>query len=69
MKNPFNNRKQILLVAGKRFSGTKATIISFLRYFNEISKGNKYNDKIHAKVVEGIDLDSDGIVDDIKIWE
>lgn len=69
MKNPFNNRKQILLVAGKRHSGTKAAIISFLKYFNEISKGNKYDNKIHAKVVEGIDLDSDGVVDDVKILE
>lgn len=69
MKNPFNDKKQILLLAGKRYAGTKAVIISFLKYFEEICKGNKYNNKIHAKVVEGIDLDSDGIVDDVKILE
>ena len=39
------------------------------KHFNEILKGNKHNEKIFAKVVEGIDLNSDGIVDDIDILE
>ena len=69
IKNPFNDKKQILLLAGKRYAGTKAVIISFLRYFDEVCKGNKYNNKVYAKVIEGIDLDSDGIVDDVSILE
>lgn len=69
MKNPFNNRKQILLIAGKRHAGTKAVIISFLKYFDKVSKGNIYNSKIYAKVVEGVDIDSDGVVDDVSILE
>ncbi len=68
-RNPFNKEKYVLLVAGKRYSGTKAAIIAFLKKFNEIVLGNKKNNKINAKVVEGIDLDSDGIVDDIEIRE
>ena len=69
IKNPFNNRKYILLIAGKRYAGTKAVIISFLKYFDEICKGNNHNNKVSAKVVEGIDIDSDGIVDDVSILE
>jgi len=69
IKNPFNPKKFILLVAGKRYAGTKAVMIAFIKHFNEIIKGNKHNSKIKAKVVEGIDLDSDGIVDDAEVLE
>lgn len=68
-KSPFDPKKSILLVAGKRHSGTRAAIIAFLKHFKEIKKGNSYNKKILAKVVEGIDLDYDGIVDEIVILE
>lgn len=69
IKNPFNSKKQILLVAGKRYTGTKAVMIAFLKYFKEIISGNKFNNKIMAKVVEGIDMDADGQVDDVEILE
>ena len=69
IKNPFNPKKQIMLVAGKRYAGTRAVMIAFLRYFKEIIEGNKFNKKITAKVVEGVDMDSDGQVDDIEILE
>lgn len=69
MKNPFNKKKYILWIAGKRSIGTKSVIISFLKYFNEISKGNLIDNKIDAKVIEGVDMNSDGIVDDIEILE
>jgi len=69
IKNPFNTKKRILLIAGKRHSGTRAVMIAFIKYFNEIIKGNKFNNKVTAKIVEGIDLNSDGIVDDIEILE
>jgi len=68
-KNPFDSDKQVLIVAGKRYSGTRAAIIGFLKYFKEITAGNVHNPAIKAKVVEGIDLDSDGIIDDVEIRE
>ena len=68
-KNPFNSDKFILVVAGKRFSGTRAAIIAFLKGFKKITGGNIHNPNIKAKVVEGIDLDSDGIIDDIEFRE
>ena len=68
-KNPFNNEKSILLIAGKRFSGTQSAVVGFLTRFNEIVKGNKKNKKILAKVVEGFDSDSDGIIDSVEFLE
>ncbi len=68
-KNPFNPKKSVLLIAGKRYAGTRAVIIAFLRHFKEIIKGNKHNPKVFAKVVEGIDLDADGVVDEVEILE
>jgi len=68
-KSSFNKDKYILVVAGKRFSGTRAAIIAFLKDFKKITNGNIHNPSIKAKVVEGIDLDSDGIIDDIEFRE
>jgi DNA-binding transcriptional ArsR family regulator len=68
-KNPFNPKKHILLVAGKRYSGTRAVIIAFIKHFEEIIKGNSYNPKLLARVVEGVDLNSDGMVDDVEFLE
>ena len=69
IKNPLNKDKSILVIAGKRFSGTKAAIIAFLKHFKKITNGNIHNNNIKANVIEGIDLDSDGIVDDVEFRE
>lgn len=69
IKNPLNKDKSILVVAGKRFSGTRAAIIAFLKHFKKIAAGNIHSSNIMANVVEGIDLDSDGIVDDVEFRE
>ena len=69
LKSPFSKDKYVLVVAGKRFSGTRAAIIAFLKGFKKITGGNVHNPNIKANVVEGIDLDSDGIIDDIEFRE
>lgn len=69
VKSPFNKEKMVLVIEGLRNSGTKAAIISFIKKFKEIEKGNNYDLKIFSKVVEGEDLDSDGIVDNADILE
>lgn len=61
-RNPFDEGKEILLIAGKRYSGTRAAILAFLNHFSEIEKKN-------AHVVEGVDSDSDGVVDDVRFLE
>ncbi|MBI2659792.1 S-layer protein [Candidatus Woesearchaeota archaeon] len=68
-RSPFNKDRFVLVVAGKRFSGTRAAIIAFLKDFKKITNGNIHNPSIKANVVEGIDLDSDGIIDDIEFRE
>ncbi len=69
IKSPFNKDKYVLVVAGKRFSGTRAAIIACLKGFKKITAGNVHNPSIKAKVVEGVDMDSDGIVDDVEFRE
>ena len=69
IKNPFNSEKSVLVVAGKRFSGTRAAILAFLKGFSQICAGNKFNSSTTAKVVEGLDLDSDGVVDAVEFRE
>jgi DNA-binding transcriptional ArsR family regulator len=60
--NPFDPKKKVLLIAGKRYSGTRAAILAIIKEFENISKKN-------ARVVEGIDADSDGVVDSVRILE
>ncbi len=69
MKNPFNEQSSILVVAGKRHFGTKAAVIAFLKNFDQIMEGNKYNPAIFAHVVEGVDADSDGIIESVEFKE
>ncbi|MEM2121430.1 MAG: S-layer protein [Candidatus Woesearchaeota archaeon] len=68
-KNPFNKDANVFVIAGKRYSGTRAAIVAILKHFDKVTAGNIYNPKITAKIVEGIDYDSDGIVDDAEFLE
>ncbi|MFH1424074.1 MAG: S-layer protein [archaeon] len=67
--NPYAKGKKILVIAGIRYSGTRAATLAFLKNFEEITKGNKKNPKIKAKVVIGIDADSDGDIDEVEFKE
>ncbi len=69
IKNPFNKDKSIIVLAGRRSHGTKSAIFALMRNINELSKGNKYKPNVFAKVVEGIDADSDGVIDSVEIKE
>ena len=68
-KSPFNKDKMVLVIEGLRNSGTKAAIISFIKKFKDLEKGNRFNESVHSKVVEGEDLNSDGLVDSAEILE
>jgi DNA-binding transcriptional ArsR family regulator len=68
-KNPLTQDKSILLIAGKKHQGTRAAVLALLQHPDEIFQGNKYQKNISAKVVEGIDMDSDGIIDAVEIKE
>lgn len=67
--NPFAPGKRLLFIAGRRGAGTKAAIIAFLRRFDELIAGNRNDPTAMARVVEGKDMDSDGLVDDVSFKE
>jgi len=68
-KNPFDKNKDILVIAGRRMAGTRAAILAFLQKFDEICKGNSYDSKVFARIVEGIDKDNDGVIDSVEFLE
>lgn len=68
MKNPFARQKSILILSGKRFKGTRAAIIALVKRIREIEKGNKFDSGV-ARIVRGIDKDSDGRIDDVEFLE
>jgi DNA-binding MarR family transcriptional regulator len=68
-KNPFDKTKDILVIAGRRMAGTRAAILAFLQKFDEICKGNSYDSKVFARIVEGIDKDNDGVIDSVEFLE
>ncbi len=68
-KNPYNPERSVLVVAGKRYPGTRAAILAFVSKYSELAQGNLFQKAVFAKVVEGIDLDSDGVIDDVEIRE
>lgn len=68
-KNPFNPKKAVLVLAGKRYGGTRAVILTLLTRLQDVLVGNIHKRETLAKIIEGIDLDSDGIVDSVNIIE
>ncbi|MCD6230121.1 MAG: S-layer protein [Candidatus Diapherotrites archaeon] len=68
-KNPFDKSKSLLVLAGRRNRGTETVILALMKYFGKISIGNSFKKSVFAKVVEGIDADSDGTIDSVEILE
>ncbi len=69
MQNPFNKKKELLLLAGKRSAALRSAIIAFTCYIDEVMKGNNHAPETIAKVVRGIDKDGDGIIDSVTFLE
>ncbi len=67
--NPFDSRFKLLILAGKRFQGTRAAVIAFINNLDKIMQGNKFNKSIKAHVVRGYDVDGDGVIDDVEFLE
>lgn len=69
IENPKNRKSKILVLAGKRFPGTRATVIAIVNRMEEIFMGNKFDKNAIAKVVKGYDLNGDGIIDTAEFLE
>jgi hypothetical protein len=67
-KNPFNEKKKILVLAGKRSRGTKAAIIAFTQHINKIMNNPNTEEDTH-KIVLGLDKDNDYELDHVKFLE
>lgn len=70
MKNPLDkkNEKYILVLSGIRFKGTRAAIIALIRHMRKVQLGNRFDGGV-ARVVRGIDKDTDGRIDDVEFLE
>ncbi len=69
IQHPFFESKSILFLAGKRNAGTRAAILSLIKNTLQVIKGNQFNPEKKAHAVEGLDLDSDGIIDGVEVRE
>jgi hypothetical protein len=56
------------MFCGKRFKGTRAATLALIKHSKELEDGNKLEEGI-ARVVKGVDKDSDGIIDDCVFIE
>lgn len=67
--NPYAEGKEIIIFAGKGFRGSRAAVLGFIKHLKEVKKGNSVDSNIVAKVVKGIDIDSDDIIDEVEFLE
>lgn len=66
IKNPYNDGKYIIIVAGVRSIGTKSAVIALTNYSEEILKSYQ-NEEEWALVVQGFDMNADGKIDHVDI--
>ena len=66
IKNPYNRRGNIIIVAGVRSIGTKSAVIALTSYSEEILRNYKDQEE-WALVVQGFDMNSDGKIDYVDI--
>jgi hypothetical protein len=69
VENPWDRRGRILILAGKRFHGTRSAVLAWVKHLDKVMKGNKFNPRVIARVVRGYDMNGDGIIDDVEILE
>lgn len=62
IRNPFDKTKNILSIAGVSSAGVKAAVFAITRHLDRITKGNKFDENIIAKVMRGIEKNGE-IVD------
>ncbi|MFH1199649.1 MAG: S-layer protein [Candidatus Micrarchaeota archaeon] len=67
--SPFAKGKKMLFIAGSDHMGTRAAVLAMITEREKLEKGNMYDAKVLAKVVQGFDEDGDGIVDAVEILE
>lgn len=69
IENPWNPDARILVLAGRRFAGTRAAVIAWIKHLPSVQVGQKSMQGHAAKVVRGFDMDGDGVIDSAEIIE
>lgn len=68
IRNPWDKRKVIVLIAGNKAVGTKAGILGLTKFYKELLKGFKGEEE-WGVLIRGLDVDGDGKVDQIEVVE
>jgi DNA-binding transcriptional ArsR family regulator len=63
-----NGEKYILVLSGIRFKVPRAEIVELIKHMREFQTGSRFDSGV-ARVVRGIDIDSEGRIDDVEILE
>jgi hypothetical protein len=67
--NPWKKGKKVLVLAGKRFPGTRSAVLAWVKSFEKVMRGNKFDRSVKASVVRGYDMSGDGVIDSAEILE
>lgn len=68
IKNPYDLKSSIIVVAGVRSAGTKSAVIALTNYSEQVLSRYKEEEKEEwALVVQGFDMNSDGKIDHVDV--
>ncbi len=67
--NPFSSKHRIMIMAGKRFQGTRAAVITVVKGLDRLFEGRKSTDSLIYKIVKGKDSDGNGTIDSFDVLE
>jgi DNA-binding transcriptional ArsR family regulator len=67
--NPWNKNKHIIVIAGNKAVGTKACVLALTNFWEKTLQHFDENKDAFAVVIQGFDLDGDGKVDAIEVYE
>ena len=66
--NPWDNKKHVIVIAGNKAVGTKACVLALSNFWKKTLQ-RYHEESTFAVVVQGFDLDGDGKVDAIEVYE
>ncbi|MCL2172542.1 MAG: helix-turn-helix domain-containing protein [Nitrososphaerota archaeon] len=67
--NPWNKDKHIIVIAGNKAVGTKACVLALTNFWEKTLQPFNADKNTFAVVIQGFDLDGDGKVDAIEVYE
>jgi DNA-binding transcriptional ArsR family regulator len=66
--NPWDNEKQVIVLAGNKAVGTKACVLAITNFWRKTLTSYRKGESF-AAAIQGFDLDGDGKVDSIEVSE